>query len=466
MASIADTCATPLARIKVAEAATLYHGKMLRLAVLCLALGVALAKPPPPTGRAGSESVPPPEPRLQESAPPPEPRHALPLPPPDSEDRATYSLQPGTYFITSPGYPGRYPNNAGFSYTLRGTRSQVLEISCSTFSVEGHSTCDYDYLSINNAKYCGNLGSINAVSGSTLQVVFRSDESVRRTGFYCLITVPEGGGPAATTPATTAATTAATTQAPSGGQCCGVPNRASRIVGGVQTEVNEYPWQAGLVSPGGTRTYCGGTVINNRYVLTAAHCTAGSSASRIQVLLREHRIGTSDGELRFSVSQIIDHPAYSSASSSGYDFSLLKLSTTINFSALNNKVAPACLPSSGDFVNVDAVVSGWGTTSSGGSQATALREVTVRTQSNNQCRQAYSTINDSMLCAGVSGGGKDSCQGDSGGPLVTLVGGRYNLIGVVSWGSGCALANYPGVYARVTYVKTWIDNNTRDASLC
>ena len=66
---------------------------------------------------------------------------------------------------------------------------------------------------------------------------------------------------------------------------CGIPNRSNRIVGGQETEVNEYPWQVGLVSRSGTRPWCGGTLISDRHVMTAAHCTAGSSASDIRVLL-------------------------------------------------------------------------------------------------------------------------------------------------------------------------------------
>ncbi|XP_037081613.1 trypsin-1-like [Pollicipes pollicipes] len=85
-------------------------------------------------------------------------------------------------------------------------------------------------------------------------------------------------------------------------------DRRSRVVDGTETDVNEYPWQAGLVRPGGTRTFCGDSVINNRYVLTAAHCTAGASASQIQVLLGDHRISVPDGEIRYSVVQILQHP--------------------------------------------------------------------------------------------------------------------------------------------------------------
>jgi len=252
------------------------------------------------------------------------------------------------------------------------------------------------------------------------------------------------------------------------GQCCGRVNRASRIVGGVETEVNEYPWQAGLVAREDTRTFCGGTVINNRYVLTAAHCLVGWLNFDVQVLLREHKIGAADGEMRYDVSKLINHPKYTDAYK-GYDFALLRLAQQLDFSALNNKVAPACLPSSssGAFANVDAIVSGWGTTASGGQQATKLLEVTVKTLSNQQCLTSYQgVLNDKMLCAGVAAGGKDSCQGDSGGPLVTAVSGRYTLIGVVSFGMGCGEAAYPGVYARVTEELAWITQNTADAGLC
>jgi len=272
---------------------------------------------------------------------------------------------------------------------------------------------------------------------------------------------------AATTAGTTAAITAATTQPPSGTCSCGNANRASRIVGGQETGVYEYPWQAGLVSRGGTRTFCGGTIINSRYIMSAAHCTVNSSPNRIDILIKEHRINQADGEIRYRLSQITNHPSYSSASGSGYDFALLKLTTEISFPS-DNTIAPACLPTaSNEFVGADAVVTGWGSTSSGGSQATTLQEVTVPVISNTACRSSYgSSINPTMICAGLSQGGKDSCQGDSGGPMVSLENNKYALIGVVSWGRGCALPRYPGVYARVTSVLSWIQTNTADGTYC
>merc|ERR1712037_894730 len=105
-------------------------------------------------------------------------------------------------------------------------------------------------------------------------------------------------------------------------------------------------------------------------------------------------------------------------------------------------------------------VTGWGTLSSGGSQPTVLQEVDVTVTTNTACKNAYgsSMITANMICAADSG--KDSCQGDSGGPMIAPENGRQALIGVVSWGYGCAMEAYPGVYARVTEKMDWIVANT------
>ena len=115
------------------------------------------------------------------------------------------------------------------------------------------------------------------------------------------------------------------------------------------------------------------------------------------------------------------------------------------------------LPSSMQGTTGDCVVSGWGTTSEGGSTPSTLRKVTVPVISDDKCRDAYgrNDIFDSNLCAGFDAGGKDSCQGDSGGPLYCS---GYQA-GVVSWGYGCARPNYPGVYTEVSYFINWINAN-------
>ena len=368
-------------------------------------------------------------------------------------DCGTSHLGRGQYTITDGA--GDYSNDVDCYYNLQTTEDgDQISVTCSSFDVESHSRCSYDWLKLDDTKFCGTNGPNGVTALSEMDIHWHTDYSVVKAGFECSVDVSEPPPPPSPQPPASCS--------------CGNVNRATRIVGGTQTEVNEYPWQAGLVNPGATRTWCGGTVINSMYVLTAAHCTAGESPGSFQVLLREHVIGSGDGEIRADVQQIKDHPSYNSGTLDN-DFSLLKLASEITFPA-DNTLAPACLPTAGnDFDGQDAVVTGWGTTSSGGSQANALREVTVPIISNAACQSAYSgyTITGNMVCAGLVGtGGKDSCQGDSGGPLVSLEGGKYSLAGVVSWGIGCADSRYPGVYARVTAALQWIETNAIDGAYC
>jgi len=251
-----------------------------------------------------------------------------------------------------------------------------------------------------------------------------------------------------------------TTAAPSGECRCGMANRATRIVGGEVTEVNEYPWQIMIILdifPG--RPWCGGSILSSRTILTAAHCTEGHSARSMTVVVSEHDwTDPNDGQIPFSVCSKLEHPSYDSFTTD-YDFAILTLCDEITF---NQFASPVCLPPvpTTDYSNVPATVSGWGTLSFEGPQPDQLMEVTVQTVSNTACKTAYGgSITDQMICAAKPG--KDACQGDSGGPLITAEpGGYYSLIGVVSWGRGCAEPDYPGVYARVTAVQDFIQDNT------
>ncbi|KAK7067876.1 Transmembrane protease serine 6 [Halocaridina rubra] len=240
---------------------------------------------------------------------------------------------------------------------------------------------------------------------------------------------------------------------------------AARIVGGNDATINEWPWQAALMYAG-SQQFCGGSLINDRYVLTAAHCIEGLQASDMNVRLGEHRLSTT-GETTHvtrSVSQIIGHAQYSPGDELN-DIALLKLSSPVT---VDQTVLPVCMPPPNPtYANQEATVTGWGTTSSGGSSSDTLKEVVVPVLSNTACQATnYGTaIKDTMLCAGEAG--KDSCQGDSGGPLVFQDGGgNYDQIGVVSWGSGCASPGYPGVYTRVNKYLDWIKDNTADGVYC
>jgi len=264
--------------------------------------------------------------------------------------------------------------------------------------------------------------------------------------FVTIIHCSQTGPPAATNPSS---------------ECrCGEANRLLRIVGGVATEKHEYPWQVLVYTNYMPSSFCGGSILSSRTILTAAHCFRGEPAEDHTVVVAEHDwTVTGDGEQRMKVCDRVDHPNFDSGTKFNYDFAILTLCEDIVF---NKTASPVCLPSQpeNDYANVPAIVSGWGHhVSEGFNQLEQLMEVDVNTITNTECRDDYSSseITDSMICA--SNPAKDSCQNDSGGPLITDEGGYYSQIGVVSWGDDCAKPGYPGVYARVTSAERFIQDN-------
>ncbi|KAM9346001.1 polyserase-2-like [Symphorus nematophorus] len=241
---------------------------------------------------------------------------------------------------------------------------------------------------------------------------------------------------------------------------CGKPPLNTRIVGGQPAPAGSWPWQVSLHRNGGH--FCGGTLINNEWVLTAAHCFPSTSTNNLIVYLgRQSQQGINNNEVSRTATQIIRHPNYD-GSTFDNDICLLKLSSVVTFT---NFILPACLaaPGSTFFSGIDAWVTGWGNIGSGVPLPSPqnLMEVEVPIVGNRQCNCDYGVgrITDNMICAGLREGGKDSCQGDSGGPLVSKQGGRWIQEGIVSFGQGCAQPNFPGVYARVSQYKAWIESH-------
>ena len=236
-------------------------------------------------------------------------------------------------------------------------------------------------------------------------------------------------------------------------------NTTGYIVGGTTAVSNSWPWQVSL-QYGGSHT-CGGSIYNNQYILTAAHCFTGTmTPSRWKVKAGKQALSkTESGEATYSVSDIIRHEDYKLLTNAN-DIALLKLSKPITYT---DNIQPVCMPSktAGSYNGEDATVTGWGATREGGSVSNTLQQVTVPVITNSACQKSYSNENilDSMLCAGYTQGGKDSCQGDSGGPFVHKSGDKWTQIGVVSWGYGCAQAGYPGVYTRVSSYIDWLNKN-------
>lgn len=235
-----------------------------------------------------------------------------------------------------------------------------------------------------------------------------------------------------------------------------------KIVGGRDAVAGEFPWQISLQSNSGSH-FCGGSILDANYILTASHCVDGSSPSSMRVvagILR--RSDSSSGQIR-SLAEITMFPGYVDASQ-GKDIALLKLSTPLDLTAANVSAIDTVTESDAFNGETDpgvvATVTGWGTLSSGGSSLpNTLQAVDVPIVSQADAQDAYSgeNIGDDQIAAGYLGqGGKDSCQGDSGGPLVVQTASGPKLAGVVSWGYSCADPRYPGMYARVSEFEDFI----------
>jgi trypsin len=226
-----------------------------------------------------------------------------------------------------------------------------------------------------------------------------------------------------------------------------------RIVGGEPTTIQEHPWQVALnVTIGGEIYLCGGSIVADRWVLTAAHCfNPATKAGEVKAKAGATNYVTegawSDAE------KVIIHEAYDSKTYEN-DIALVRLRATPNGKVIplvNSKLEiPAGQP---------LEVTGWGATSEGGDLAIRLLKASVPYVDNATCNapEAYNgRIKAGMLCAGYHGGGTDSCQGDSGGPLVWKTANGPVLAGVVSFGEGCARKLKYGIYTRVANYADWI----------
>eukprot|EP00090_Calanus_glacialis_P045313 TRINITY_DN8331_c0_g1_i3.p1 TRINITY_DN8331_c0_g1~~TRINITY_DN8331_c0_g1_i3.p1 ORF type:complete len:322 (+),score=117.11 TRINITY_DN8331_c0_g1_i3:77-1042(+) len=262
-----------------------------------------------------------------------------------------------------------------------------------------------------------------------------------------------------------------------------------RIVGGKQAAENEFPWHCGLLSKSGKFYGCSATLLSCDPVIlvTAAHCFPKLKVLGITVNLRKpetvacgkYEISDSgpapmdENEQRLDISEVIIHPSYDSKLFTN-DIALIKVEG--KFNCKKRILYPACFPSKNQYSYTGwgaTTVSGWGTQAEGGKIALKLQKAHLAPVSDQKCEEAMQKqegappIADSMMCAGDGEGEVDSCQGDSGGPLVTtVVEGRkrsrksgWSLVGVVSWGLGCARKETYGVYTEVSHFLQWIASN-------
>lgn len=242
--------------------------------------------------------------------------------------------------------------------------------------------------------------------------------------------------------------------------------------------MSAYPWTVGLVDYSqSNHPFCGGSLISDQFVITAAHCVYKKQVKDITVILGTHNINQVN-EKR-DVQEIIIHRKYSKSKTvysdfgqykvngEFYDIALIRMKQKVVF---RRNISPICLPSSNQRNFSNLFVAGWGTTDPMDPNSTSelLRETEVREWSSRRCMIPYSrfSITWRTLCANMEN--KDSCNGDSGGPLMTRVQGNIYLAGIVSYGKElkCGLKSIPGIYTRVSSFSHWVRNRVQDVEVC
>jgi len=239
---------------------------------------------------------------------------------------------------------------------------------------------------------------------------------------------------------------------------CG-QSKSTKIVGGNEVTPHEYPWQVGLFID--DMYFCGGSIISEDWVLTAAHCMDG--AGYVEVVMGAHNIrDTSEStQVRVTSFDFFTNEDWNSYTLHN-DLALIKMPNPISFT---DEIQPVCLPTysdaSDDFVGASVTLTGWGRPSDSASGISeVLREVDVTTIATADCQAYYGIVTDDMVCID-STGGHGSCNGDSGGPMNYVVDGVTQTRGITSFGSstGCE-TGYPDGYTRVTSYLDWIESNT------
>ncbi|XP_060137555.1 serine protease 33-like isoform X2 [Zootoca vivipara] len=251
--------------------------------------------------------------------------------------------------------------------------------------------------------------------------------------------------------------------------------QAQRIIGGrpAPSDGLSWPWQVSIFYQG--KHICGGALIAEKWVLSAAHCFPNfkmQTKHYVVVLGAYQLLNTSSNTVTSDIQRIILHPSYDSYDTPPPrgDIALVELKSPVSFTAY---IRPICLPEASVQFSMEesCVVTGWGEIQPGVAlpPPLTLQEVKVPLIDREKCNSLfnaaqrepplYNPVGPGMICAGYQEGGKDSCQGDSGGPLACPYDGHWVLAGVVSWGIGCGRPGLPGVYSSVPFYATWISQH-------
>ncbi|XP_078048818.1 chymotrypsin-1-like [Augochlora pura] len=217
-----------------------------------------------------------------------------------------------------------------------------------------------------------------------------------------------------------------------------------QIVGGRDAPVGKYPYQVSLQQNG--RHFCGGSILNDRYVLTAAHCVEGITNLKPYTVHAGTNLLSARGSV-YGMEKITIHPSFSSTMIVN-DIAVIRVSSPIAF---NNLVQPIELEAAEMATGAAVVLTGWGTTKVGGPVPDKLQEIDLKVYSQLQCKLTHWNLKDTHICT-FTKSGEGACHGDSGGPLVF----HKHQVGIVSFGRPCGIG-YPDVFTRVSSFVPWIE---------
>lgn len=361
-----------------------------------------------------------------------------------------------TYYVSSPGYSASYRPGVQCRWIGVCPSGYNCALDCDDIALPQTQSCYLDRLLISKTGdpqltsaeyYCGQ-GTLSVVStGQRISIGLITSNNSPGGRFRCRLY------------ARTSTTNPSTCS-------CGY-KKTSRIVGGVETGVNEFPMMVGVADVRISQIKCGGVIVSSRYVISAAHCFEELPMSQTALIVGEHNVNTGDSPATraYRVSNLVRHPSFTT---SNYDYDIAILTTSENI-VFSERVGPACMPFkfvNNEMTGAKLTILGWGTLFPGGPTSDVLRKVDVDVISQNSCRARVPSVTPRQICTLTPG--KDACQDDSGGPLLYTdpSNGLLNLIGIVSYGQFCASANQPGVNTRVPALLSWIEANTPGANYC
>lgn len=234
-------------------------------------------------------------------------------------------------------------------------------------------------------------------------------------------------------------------------------------MGGEETVDGEYPWMISIrrrIAMGGSSHHCGGSIIDNHWILTAAHCVDDIELEDFFIRAGDHTMHTDDGELDISIAGFVVNDGWNPTNMDN-DIALILLSHPLPCG--RDDIRAVCLTETISLASKLGYITGWGQLNEDAGHPPHLHEVQITIFERRACAEDFINpwyhLTENMICAGDNG--KDACYGDSGGPLVTDISSsenhQYVQAGIISWGYGCATPNARGIFTRVPNYADFLD---------